>query len=224
LQNLFTGSPTAYDPYDEKEESDYKKDFQDYKANMQKGLGLEELSDENFESQYKEFYEGFLGKGDFNHMLYVVAGNIAPLDMAYVQKKYSLFFINVWDDHGERRDVVGWLGDAAVAKPFADPSFGPDDYIADLDAANIVSIMERRGLSLLDALNGYYGARPNRAEAFLRYRYESEGSEDNYKEIEAKVFERAGVGTLDKLNKKWPDSYRFLVSLKNGSDEMGSHE
>ena len=61
-----------------------------------------------------------------------------------------------WDNAEERKDVVGWLGDAVYdGAILGKTSFGMDDYIADLDADNI-AYMVTEEKSLVDAANEYY--------------------------------------------------------------------
>lgn len=79
-------------------------------------------------------------------------------------------------------DYAGWLGDA-VLKPI---SFGNDDYIADLDAVNITSLMESKNLSYGEAVNVYYKEieeGTNRADVFLTNKDLSIVKEDIYKEL-----------------------------------------
>ncbi len=59
-----------------------------------------------------------------------------------------------WENAEERGDIAGWLGDA-VYMGKKGVSFGQDDYIADLDADNIVHRMHEEE-SFLDSINEYY--------------------------------------------------------------------
>ena len=41
----------------------------------------------------------------------------------------------------KKEELAGWLGDATLGES---PSFGNDDYMADLDAANIYYLMQEK--------------------------------------------------------------------------------
>lgn len=144
----------------------------------------------------------------------------------------------MWDSSEKRIDYTGWLGDATwpgVEEDwnFADgwsafwgveddgsmygdleavlnknTSFGNDDYMADLDADNIIHRIDE-DTSLMEAINDYYresNGGETRAVEFLR--------NNDYNDVEDEITKRAGVDSLEKLKDKWLDSYNFLVRLK----------
>lgn len=144
----------------------------------------------------------------------------------------------MWDSSEKRIDYTGWLGDATwpgVEEDwnFADgwnafwgveddgsmygdlgavlnknTSFGNDDYMADLDADNIIHRIDKN-TSLMEAINDYYeetNGGETRAVEFLR--------NNDYNDVEDEITERAGVDSLKELKGKWLDSYNFLVRLK----------
>ena len=88
-------------------------------------------------------------------------------------------------------------------------SFGNDDYMADLDADNIIHRIDEN-TSLMEAINDYYkesNGGENRAAEFLE--------NNEYAEVEGVILERAGVSSLEALKNKWEESYNSLVKLKN---------
>ncbi len=145
----------------------------------------------------------------------------------------------MWDSEKTRIDYTGWLGDATWpgVKEEISPvdnwnafwgtkdegsmygdleavlnnntSFGNDDYMADLDADNIIHRIDEN-TSLMEAINDYYkesNGGENRAAEFLE--------NNEYAEVEGVILERAGVSSLEALKDKWEESYNFLVKLKN---------
>lgn len=67
----------------------------------------------------------------------------------------------------------GWLGDAVTRGDNDDQttSFGPDDYLADLDAENIYRLINN-DMSAIEAINHYYtilACGANRAQIFLEH-------------------------------------------------------
>lgn len=144
----------------------------------------------------------------------------------------------MWDSSEKRVDYTGWLGDATwpgVEEDwnFADgwnafwgveddgsmygdleavlnknTSFGNDDYMADLDADNIIHRIDK-DTSLMEAINDYYeetNGGETRVVEFLE--------NNDYVDVEDEITKRAGVDSLEKLKDKWLDSYNFLVRLK----------
>ena len=125
--------------------------------------------------------------------------------------------------------LSGWLGDATIGRP---PSFDADDYIADLDAANIIHLMRTRGLSFAEAANLYYSemipAR-TRAEWFLEHtpleRVIGEifivhllGGADlgNYLGLMDELIEQGTFESyMQQLKSMSPDAYRFIRSLED---------
>jgi len=126
-----------------------------------------------------------------------------------------------WKNAEERKDVVGWLGDAVYTGDNNKTSFGNDDYIADLDADNIAHRTQNGG-TLLNNMNEYYqdlsdgNADTLRTEEFLK--------NNSYEDVENAVFNRIsfndtnedGKKTLEDLkdNETYKDTYNFLKKLK----------
>ena len=151
----------------------------------------------------------------------------------------------MWEDSKTRVDYTGWLGDATWpgvkikigagdswdafwgnsndGSMYGDleavlndnTSFGKDDYMADLDADNIIHRLDTDA-SLVEVMNLYYEETKNgdmRAKEFLR--------NNSYEKVEDAIFNRAGVDSLQGLQEKWLDSYEFLKALKNGEAYIG---
>jgi hypothetical protein len=164
---------------------------------------------------YKSQWMRYYGKGDFAHMMYTISATLVDPKAEGVEEKYHF-----WRNSKTRIDITGWLGDATVSKPFEPKKLGPDDYIADLDAVNIMAIASKNpDESLVQLFNNYYtaggiGADGGRAEAFL----ENVGG---YQYVWNEIFASAGMPQVDALRSgTWQDSYNFLQNLKAGNDIM----
>jgi len=117
-----------------------------------------------------------------------------------------------WDNAEERKDVVGWLGDAVYdGAILGKTSFGMDDYIADLDADNI-AYMVTEEKSLVDAANEYY---KELQEAGDEYRTEIFVKNNTYEKISVcnKNWNRELNYQDLKNNWKYQDTYDFLKRL-----------
>ena len=117
LQHFITSTPSIYS-YDAMMKNRYSTQFE-WKKNMEKGLNKNNICLKCFQNTYKEICTGFKDKGDFAHMMYTIAGNL-------INKGYGV--TNSWNpplaghmgwrDAEERKDIVGWLGDALHAGGF----------------------------------------------------------------------------------------------------------
>lgn len=125
------------------------------------------LTKPEFKRLWDEQYYAMKGKGDFVHQQITLAPTLA------IELNKSGLVVNAYFmfNDEKREDMAGWLGDTTLkGKNGEQPSFGEDDYIADLDAANIANIMKNQKLSYLDAAKVYYNQVGNdytRAEKFL---------------------------------------------------------
>ena len=84
-------------------------------------------------------------------------------------------------------------------------SFGNDDYMADLDADNIIHRLSTDA-SIIEVINLYYTETQNgdmRAAEFLK--------NNSDEKVEDVICKRAGVDSLQDLKKKWPDSYDLVM-------------
>lgn len=149
-------------------ESIRKKYLPDYMKSMEKALGRK-LSEEEFEQLWNEQSASMKGKGDYAHQQ-ITTASILATDLS---KSGILTDIYFGGDDAKREDMAGWLGDATLIPiGTAFPSFGPDDYIADLDAENITYIMKEENYSYWEACSKYYqevGKDYTRAEKFLEH-------------------------------------------------------
>lgn len=143
---------------------------------------------------------------DFTHMQYALAARLAYtlVEDPFFSNSFSLI------DSEIVSYLAGWLGDAAIRTDGAKTSLAGDDYTADLDAENVYRLISD-GSGSLPAFNRYYGAlaagEADRATVF----------KDNlgWSFIEESVLETLGAD-YDELRLACPDTYDFLMSLKDG--------
>ena len=146
---------------------------------------------------------------DFVHLQYALAARLACVLEEEGMLSPMLFSKNEYSSY-----LAGWLGDATVLNNKGTTSFGNDDYMADLDAENIFRIINS-DVSAVDAFSKYYciivNEKDNRATFFLQYL--------GYEYIEAKVLDELGK-TLGEVKDEYPNTYDFLMSVKNNKAEM----
>ncbi len=148
---------------------------------------------------------------DFTHMQYSLAARLAyELDQ-------DGFLSNIYTISGDEyvSYLAGWLGDATITNDGA-TSFGNDDYMADLDAENIFRDINA-GEDSITAINAYYKAldgSSTRATIFKTYL--------SYSTVENMVLSELEK-TLSQVKSAYPDTYDFLMSLKDGRAEIGHY-
>lgn len=131
-------------------------------------------------------------------------------------------------DDKNRMEMAGWLGDATIRGNDGKTSFGNDDYIADLDAANIFEILKNnKSLSYDDVYREYYNmlnSGKTRAEMFLEH------TDIEYVkriilrllyplalfEADATEFEIV----MNHMRQFYPDTYNFIRNLEYNNQEM----
>jgi hypothetical protein len=218
---MMVGSPEIYNP--EKVFNLKQKEIDEYIKNMETILDTKINSNDEYFRLYNQYWNTFNGNGDFAHMAYTISAHFVSENANGVSENYSIIWNTLWDNHETRIDITGWLGDATISGnsdwqrfwKTGTTSFGPDDYIADLDAVNIANRVNE-SISIAEAMNSYYAdlAKDDkvRVQEFL--------NNTPYDKIESEILTRAGAKTLDALKKKWPDSYNFLMNLKNENSVM----
>ncbi len=90
-----------------------------YKKSMEKGLNKNNICLKCFKDIYEKIYSSFKDKGDFAHMMYTLSANL--IDKGHGVTNYwdpPLAGHMGWKDSDERKDIVGWLGDAIHAGGF----------------------------------------------------------------------------------------------------------
>ena len=201
-----------------------------FKESMEKGLG-KKLTDEEFDRLWKEQFDSFTtketdgtykGKADYAHMLYTIAGGCVAEDADGLKDDFPPFphrigTGNMWKNHEGRKDYIGWLGDATFTGiENTGVSFGPEDYIADLDAENIRRRMQDKKQNYLQASAEYF----NEMEENNQLRTEEFKEHHPYEDVKNAVLEAAGVSSVDELiddwhKVVWSDAYDFLMSLRD---------
>ncbi|WP_124065279.1 DUF4280 domain-containing protein [Clostridium sp. E02] len=223
LQHFMSSDPSnySYDVVVQLLDED-KDEFDVWKKNMEKATG-KTYTDEEYLDYYKELYQKFFGKGDYSHMLYTISANLNE-DKHKVDNKWRNLGANAlsWKNAEERKDITGWLGDAVYAGDNKRVSFGEDDYIADLDADNLVNRMST-GISLQDSMNNYYSDLSAGDTDELRTKEFLKGN--SYESIEKAVFDRISVKDANndgikniediKDSKIYKGTYDFLMKLKS---------
>lgn len=223
-------------PKDEK----YKTVFFD---NMKTGLGGS-LDEAEFISTWNQQCYDMCGMTDFAHQ------QITTSTILATEVSKNGWFVNIYLGGDRKREQMsGWLGDATIFGGNGElPSFGNDDYMADLDAENIGHMIRNEEYSYINAVRDYYDRRlleDNRAKVFL----ENNSLEDvkkllyddlimpdyAYKSASTNVYEeRIKIDELYKyendfnwmkiLRDKSPDTYNFFRSLEALLPEIGEFE
>ena len=144
---------------------------------------------------------------DFTHMQYAMAARLAySLDIA---RDLS----NLAGDDKTVSYLGGWLGDATLREN-GTTTFKNDDYMADLDAENLFRVIDDEEDSIT-AINQYYDTLAegsgNRATIFTQHL--------SYSTVEGMVLQRLDR-TIAQVQSAYPDTYDFLMSLKNGLAEI----
>ncbi len=189
----------------------------DYKQRMEAVLGRT-MTDSEFQEAWTNQVDAFSGSGDYAHQM-ITTSSILATDL---DKGGLLADVRTG---GKREIMAGWLGDATLGDP---PSFGNDDYLADLDASNITHLMREKGMSLSDATTSYYNDINNgvytRAENFLTHT-----DLDTVKShITDKLAEHSMTGAeadayFESAKEQMGDTYNFIRSLEEGSNTMGDY-
>ena len=197
----------------------------DYKTNMEKALGRR-LTLKEFEKLWNEQNVSMKRKGDFAHQQITMASMLAT-DTNNVGLGVNIYFLG---SDSKRENMAGWLGDATIKiiqenEVNKKPSLKNDDYIADLDAENIIHIMRTEDTSYFKAQEQYYkevGTKYTRAEMFLK--------NTPYKKVQTAIFQELYpdfVCTNEQIKKcmkdtkeEYPDTYNFLKSLEAKSNKL----
>ncbi|OUO86551.1 hypothetical protein B5F40_14875 [Gordonibacter sp. An230] len=243
LQNQMTGG--------KKDELDWKNDpskrdafFASYKEAYGENASLEEF--ERFWNARLDVWAGG-GRADFaHHCITLATGLVTSLDFhsSFIDLCFS-------GGSGEREDASGWLGDATIIQKRDDhrgyehTSLGNDDYLADLDADNILHFMKDGSLGYQEAAERYFSGIEagewTRAELFLQ-------NNGGYEAVVDKVFENvqnpdlavniqtgwkkgpnvpsgSGLSTADKVaylesEPCFEDTAAFLKALKENRHEL----
>jgi len=240
LQHAITGKMDRFlMPEDfAKIKSSQLKNLREWRKTCENSTGLTFRNDEEFLQFWNENYNRYEGKGDYAHQQITTAAIL----VSEIGRSGNLSNIYLLGGDEKVSEYAGWLGDA-VLPPLA---FGPEDYKADLDAANITSLMEKRNLTYQDAVGQYYLQIENgvsRAELFLQ------DTDLNY--IKEKIYDKlvypdqkeliANALTVEErilaqerldddeylmryLKFKVPATYNFIRSLENKTSEMGDYK
>lgn len=214
------------------------KDLHTWKNTCQASTEITFQSDAEFLRFWNTHYNRYADKGDFSHQQITTAAVLASA----IKKDGNLSNLYLGEADKGVAEYAGWRGDA-VLTPGA---FGNEDYKADLDASNIASLMEKRGLGYQEALGDYYAGLEkgtSRAELFLQntdINYVKEQIYDVfvYPDVKEQVANALNVEERIRaqqrleddaylmrcLKDKVPADYNFIRSLEHGASEMGEYE
>lgn len=202
IQNQIVSSPEKLN-WDNFERNDRL--FEKYKEGIESAIGRK-LTKEEFKTTWIEQYNNMLTKGDFAHQQITTA--------TIINNKWVL---TDWIYGKEKKEeLAGWLGDATLGDS---PSFGNDDYMADLDAANIYYLMQEKTLSYQEGWNKYYEEIEidyTRADMFKMH--------TDIEHVKESIFDELNVISMEELKLKAPESYRFIRSLEENGHEMGAYK
>lgn len=235
IQNYLVGKDAETIKYDEKAPLEKTNQNKSRIEKMTIGLGRT-LKDDEFIQNWNQQCDDMCGMTDFAHQQITTATILATA----VSKDGGLANFYVGGKR-KREQMAGWLGDATIyGKNGEPPSFGNDDYMADLDAENIGYMVKNEGLSYIVAIEDYYETKKDkRAVLFLK--------ETDIKEVKQLIFdelflheyvdkivstndfeERKKIEELYKVGDNWlkmlkdraPNTYNFIRSLEKSFPHM----
>ena len=127
--------------------------------------------------------------------------------------------------------MSGWFGDTTDVADTT-PSIGNDDYKADLDAVNIVSLMKKNNSNFVTASNSYYDKLENnvynRAEEFKKNVDFNEVKNKIYNQLsESYILERGRIvglpSNINYIKEKYPQTYNFIKSVENNQNDIKNY-
>ena len=197
----------------------YPKTLAQYKASMEIALG-KQLSDLEFERLWTDQYNAMSTASDYAHYnitkAAIFATDYPPFTFDVIEWiKRKLANQQTGGSDSTHEDMAGWLGDATIRTNNGKVAFSPDDYMADLDADNVMNIMKTQNISHSEAEAIYFKRLENgetRAEIFL--------SHTSLDFVISEVLSRLNINSLEELKTIEPEAYAFIVSLEHGSNEL----
>ena len=197
----------------------YPKTLAQYKASMEIALG-KQLSDLEFERLWTDQYNAMSTASDYAHYnitkATIFATDYPPFTFDVIEWiKRKLANQQTGGSDSTREDMAGWLGDATIRTNNGKVAFSPDDYMADLDADNVMNIMKTQNISHSEAEAIYFKRLENgetRAEIFL--------SHTSLDFVISEVLSRLNINSLEELKTIEPEAHAFIVSLEHGSNEL----
>ena len=191
-----------------------------YKQAMENAIGYQ-LSDDEFEVLWRRQYANMRNASDYAHYNITTAAMLAtdypPVFLDFIEWiKRLLANQQTGGSDSSREDMAGWLGDATLkTNSESHVSFTQDDYKADLDAENVINIMKSQGIPYQEAEDLYFRRLDNgesRADIFL--------SHTPLDQVIDAILSKLNVESFDELKIVEPDTYNFILNLKNGSNEL----
>ena len=193
-----------------------RENFAQYKRRMEEALDVV-LTDDEFCTLWLQQYDNMSNTIDFAHQHATTASYLAP-DSLHPAKILATIKGGLRDS--EREYYAGWLGDATI-KTGEDKSvhFTPDDYMSDLDAANIMYLVREKGVTYDMAVWQYYNALENgqnRVALFLEH--------TPLEKVKSLVFDKLRVkkknGVEALRTEQLRGAYNFIRSLENLNNEL----
>ncbi|MBF0786547.1 hypothetical protein IR123_01235, partial [Streptococcus sp. 19428wC2_LYSM12] len=154
--------------------------------------------------------ENMIGKNDFTHQSITIATHL------YDKPRMADMIGKLNGKKGQENrtftnELSGWRGDV-TGQALAKPSQGVDDYQADLDAVNIVWLMQQGGLSYAGASSEYYYMLSN--TNITREKLFNQSVGIDYVRNELLTAEKAS--SMEELRFKNPVAYDFILKLEAG--------
>lgn len=174
------------------------------KKDIEKILG-HNISNNEFMNLWNDNYSNMSNSGDYAHQAITTA---TILDN-------SMNLTSVIYGQNKTDKLAGWLGDATIKGENGLVSFGNDDYMADLDAANIAYLMKSNNWDCQKASANYYNKLAGgntRADIFLKF--------NTVGNVQKEILTELNINSLDELKRLQPDAYNFIISLKYKSNTM----
>ncbi len=217
LQNQMSGADGEMGYYDQLFiQTGEDTDTSTYQDIYEEAYGLDRLAEDEFKLIWDNYIDKYSNTADFAHQAITTA---TMLSTDTDNKHPIANFFN--DDY--REDLAGWRGDATIG---SNPTLGDDDYMADLDAENIMYIARRDNIDVSQAAYRYAAIIENgttRAEFFI--------SHTDIEKIKHTIFKSSGlyndskflthnISAMDRLREISPDAYNFILNLENKNHEM----
>ena len=188
-----------------------------YKEAMETGLGRK-ITEDEFKKLWDSQIDAFKGKTDFAHQYITMATHL------YGKPRLA----DLKDGHKNTNDMSGWFGDTTDVADIK-PSIGNDDYTADLDAVNIVSLMKKNNSNFITTSNNYYDKLENnvynRAEEFKKNVDFNEVKDKIYNQLTIKTVNDKGLiserpSNINYIKENYPQTYNFIKSVENNQNDI----
>ena len=191
-----------------------------YKETMETVLGRK-ITEDEFKKLWNSQIDAFKGKTDFAHQYITMATHL------YGKPRLA----DIRGGHKNTNDMSGWFGDTTDVADIK-PSIGNDDYKADLDAVNIVSLMKNNNSNFITTSNNYYDKLENnvynRAEEFKKNVDFNEVKDKIYNQLTIKTVNDKGLiserpSNINYIKENYLQTYNFIKSVENNQNNIQNY-